>query len=183
MPVVTLTWLIGPLLLLCIVVFLSMRRASARRVTLDAARLRGRASEEGLAAAMSDALTRLRGQELAQQARHAALEEFLRQVVDGMPTGVLVLSPDGHVRLANGCAQRWLGLPDAAEGRVLWTLEGTDPLRQVAQACLEADSRRDALVTGPGEPATVVPVTAVPLRTPAGDVDGVLCVLHVERVA
>jgi len=182
MPLITYFWLVGPLLLLVFVVAYSMRRSAARRDTFDTARFRGQTSEAGLAAAMTDALTRLRGQELAHQARHEALDGFMRQVLEAFPSGVLVLGCEGNLRLANQEALRWLGVQALAEGQVLWTLDGTESLRHVAQACLQADARRDASVEGPGVPGTAVPVTTIPLRTPAGETDGVLCLVHVERV-
>ncbi|HTU99158.1 MAG TPA: hypothetical protein VMF13_01370 [Luteitalea sp.] len=176
-------WLVGPFILLALVVLLAARRASHRREALDAARLRGRHSEAGLASAMSEAITRMRGQELAQQARYAALDGFMRQVLETLPHGVFVLGPDGNLRIANGIALQWLGLTASVEGQVLWTLEGTDPLRSVARDCLDADARRDASLVGPGAPGAPVPVTAMPLRSHAGDPEGVLYLVHVERVA
>jgi PAS domain-containing protein len=183
MPLQTYLWLVGPLVLFCFVLALSVRRAAHRTATLEAARTRGRSSEAGLASAMSDALTRLRGQELAHQARYEALAGFFEQVVESLPGGLFVLGRDGNLRVANTEALRWLGLPTRVEGQVLWTLEGTEPLRRVAQECLERMARHDATVVGPGAPGAPVPVTAMPLRSPDGDVDGVLCLVHVERVA
>jgi PAS domain-containing protein len=183
MPIVTFLWLVGPLVLFCFVLAYSMRRAARRQQQLEASRFRGRTGEAGLASAMTDALTRMRGQDLAQQARFAALDGFLHQVVESLPHGLFVLGRDGNLRVANAEAVRWLGLRESVEGQVLWTLDGTEPLRAVAQACLQADARRDASVVGPGSPGAAVPVTALPLRGADGDVDGVLYLVHVERVA
>ena len=183
MPIVTYLWLVGSLVLVCLLFTYGMRRASRRQAYVQAVRFRGHTSEAGLASAMTDALTRMRGQELAQQARLEALNGFLHQVVENLPHGLFVLGRDGNLRVANAEALRWLGLPESVEGQVLWTLDGTEPLRAVAQACLEADARRDASVVGPGAPGFPVAVTALPLRAADGDVDGVLCVVHVERVA
>jgi PAS domain-containing protein len=183
MPIVTFLWLVAPLVLLCFAVVWAMRRAGLRREQFESARLRGRTSEAGLASAMSEALTRMRGQELAHQARFDALDGFLRQVVESLPHGVFVLGRDGNLRVANTEALRWLGLRTAAEGQVLWTLDGTEPLRSVAQECLQAAARRDTSLVGPGAPGAAVPVTAVPLRSPGGEPEGVLYLVHVERVA
>ena len=128
MPFSTLIWLAGPLILLCLIVGLAVRRAAQRRDAFDAARARGRHSEAGLASAMSEAITRMRGQ-------------------------------------------------------VLWTLEGTEPLRSVARDCLHADARCDASLVGPGAPGAAVRVTAVPLRSAGGDPEGVLYLVDVERVS
>ena len=183
MPIVTFMWLVGPLVFLCLVLAWAVRRATARREALERARFRGRTSEASLASAMSEAMTRMRGQELAHQARYEALDGFLRQVVESLPHGVFVLGTDGNLRLANAEALRWLGLRTAAEGQVLWTLDGTELLRSVAQDCLRAEARREASLVGPGAPGTAVPVIAVPLRAPGGEPEGVLYVVHVERVA
>jgi PAS domain-containing protein len=183
MPIVTYLWFVGLLALVCLLLVYGMRRATRRQTHVEAVRFRGRTNEAGLASAMTDALTRMRGQELAQQARLEALDGFLHQVVESLPHGLLVLGRDGNLRVANAEALRWLGLPDSVEGQVLWTLDGTEPLRAVAQACLQADARRDASVVGPGAPGSPVAVTALPMRAADGDVDGVLCLVHVERVA
>lgn len=183
MALVTYLWLVGPLVVLCLMLGWAMRRSMARRDALERARFRGRTSEAGLASAMSEAMTRMRGQELAQQARYEALEGFLRQLTESLPHGVFVLGTDGNLRLANAEALRWLGLRTAAEGQVLWTLDGTESLRSVAQECLQAAARRDATLVGPGAPGAAVPVTAMPLRAPGGEPEGVLYLVHVERVA
>ena len=183
MPIVTFMWLVGPLVALCFLIAYATRRATMRREALASARSRSRTSEAGLASAMTEALTRLRGQELAHQARYEALEGFLHQVVESLPLGIVVLGRDGNLRVANEEALRWLGLRTAAEGQVLWTLDGLDGLRAIAQQCLEVGARRDASLVGPGAPGTPVPVTAVPLRAPGAEPDGVVCLVHVERVA
>jgi PAS domain-containing protein len=183
MPTVIVLWLVAPLVFLGLALAYARRRASKRRDLLDAARVRGRTSDAGLTTAMTEALTRLRGQELAHQARHEALEGFFQQVVESLPLGMFVLGRDGNLRVANAEALRWLGLQGAAQGQVLWTLDGTEPLRVVAQSCLEEAVRRDASLVGPGAKGAPVPVTALPLRASEGSVDGVLYLVHVERVA
>ncbi len=183
MPLVTLLWLVGPLVVFCFVLAWSVRRASHRQDVLQAARARGRETEGGLTSAVTEALTRMRGQELAQQARYEALEGFLQQVVESLPLALFVLGRDGNLRVANAEALRWLGLAQSAAGQVLWTLDGTEPLRTVAEECLQTAARRDASLVGPGSSGARVPVTALPLRAADGDVDGVLYLVHVERVA
>jgi len=153
MPIVTYLWLLAPLVFLSVLVAYALRRASRRQEYLEAARFRGRTSEAGLASAMTDALTRMRGQELAQQARLEALEGFLHQVVESLPHGLFVLGRDGNLRVANGEALRWLGLHESVEGQVLWTLDGTESLRAVAQECLRvaAPVRGGKVLEAPAE--------------------------------
>ena len=183
MPFVTFLWFVLPLVFLCFVLAYAMRRTSKRQQRRETVRVRVRTSEAGLASAMTESQTRMRGQELAQQARYEALEGFLQQVVESLPLGLFVLGRDGNLRVANVEALRWLGLQASAEGQILWTLDGTESLRAVAQACLEAAARRDVSLVGPGAKGAAVPVTALPLRASDGDVDGVLYLVHVERVA
>ena len=100
----------------------------------------------------------------------------------------LTLAADGSLTAldldrSSGDAAFDRGLRESVEGQVLWTLDGTESLRAVAQECLRADARRDASLVGPGAPGAAVPVIAVPLRDSDGDVDGVLYLVHVERVS
>lgn len=178
-----LVWLIGPLLLLLVVLLWSWRRGAHHRARLQRARSHGARSEAALTQAMAEAVTRLRGQELAQRARFEALESFIRLVVDGLPAGIIVVSPQGHIRLANQWAADWLHLPEPMAGRILWNIAGTEALHELAVACLANQARRDGMASGPGNGDVSFPVTTVPLTTATGDVEGVLCLVHHERVS
>ena len=176
-------WLIGPLLLVLGFMLLSWWRATTRASSLRQARLQSRRSDAALSEALADAMTRLRGQELAQRARYDALDSFVHQIAEGLPAGIIVLSPQGHIRLANRWAVAWLQLPEPVAGRILWNVEGTETLRALTQASLDAHARRDGTVSAPGDGDRAFPVTTIPLTTPAGDVDGVMCLVHHERVS
>lgn len=183
MSLLSLAWLVGPLILLGLVVAVALRRGAYHRDRFDAARDRSRTSDASLAAAMSDALTRARGQELAVRARHDAFEAFVYQVVDHLPHGLFVVGCDGNLRMANAQALQWLGVDAPAQGQVLWTRDGTDAMRAVAEACRDAAERREAMLVGPGAPGTAVLVTTLPLRSADGVVDGVLCLIQPAHVA
>lgn len=176
-------WLIGPFLLVVGFMLLSWWRASSRAVVLREARLQSGRSDAALSAALADAMTRLRGQELAQRARYDALDAFVHQIAEGLPAGVIVLSPLGHVRLANQWATSWLRLSEPVTGRILWNTDGTETLRALAQASLETRARREGSVAGAGDDGRVFPVSAIPLTTTAGEVEGVMCLVHHERVS
>ena len=176
-------WLIGPFLLVVGFMLLSWWRASTRASTLLQARLQSQRSDSALSAALADAMTRLRGQELAQRARYDALDSLVHQIAEGLPAGIIVLSPLGHIRLANRWAAGWLHLPEPVIGRILWNVEGTETLRALAQASLDAEARRDGTVASAGDDGRVFPVTAVPLTTTTGEVEGVMCLVHHERVS
>lgn len=178
-----LIWLIGPFLLVIVVMLLSWRRAVHNGVRFQHARAQGTRSDAALSQAMAEAVTRLRGQELAQLARYEALEAFLQQIVDSVPAGIIVLSRQGHIRLANRWAIDWLHLPEPIVGRILWNVSGTEALHALASACLDARARQDGPVAAPGESDPPLPVTTVPLTTDSGDVDGVLCLVRHERVS
>lgn len=176
-------WLIGPFLLVVAFMLLTWWSASRNGARLRAARAQGERSDAALSQAMAEAVTRLRGQELAQRARYEALESFVAQVVEGLPSGVIVVSPQGHIRLVNEWAARWLRLPEPVAGRILWNVEGTAALRDLGAACLAAQARRDGTIAGPNTATAGLPVTTVPLRTAAGDIDGLLYLIHHENVS
>jgi nitrogen fixation/metabolism regulation signal transduction histidine kinase len=178
-----LVWMLGPLLLLAIVLMLSFRRASREGERLMEIRAHGGRSQAELTQTLAEAVTRLRGQELAQQARYEVLNGFLVQIVEGLPLGLILVSPQGHVRVINQWAARWLQVPEPVEGRILWNVAGTESLQELATACLDARQRQDGTAAGPSDAKAAFPVTAVPLQTPAGEVDGVLYLVHHERVA
>jgi PAS domain-containing protein len=178
-----LVWLIGPFLLLVVVMLLAWRRAAHNGARLRQARAQGARSDAALSEAMAEAVTRVRGQELAQRARYEALEAFLQQVVEGVPAGIIVLSRQGHIRLANRWAADWLRLEEPVVGRILWNVAGTTALHDLAVACLDAGTRRDGTAAAPGATDPQFPVTTVPLTTANGEVDGVLCLVHHERVS
>src|SRR5690606_28778854 len=110
---------------------LSWWRAARQGSRLRVARMNGARSDAALSDAMAEAVTRLRGQELAQRARFDALEAFIVQLAEGVPAGLIVVSPEGHIRLLNTWASQWLRVPEPVSGRVLWQLDGTDALRDL----------------------------------------------------
>lgn len=176
-------WLIGPFLLVVVFMLIAWRRAAAHGARFTRARAQSSRSDAALTQAMADAVTRLRGQDLARRAHYEALELFLQQIVEGLPSGVIVVSPQGHVRVANRWAASWLHLAEPVTGQLLWSLEGTEGLQSLATACVQTRARRDGTATGPGQADIEFPVTAVPLTTGTGDVDGVLYLVYHERVS
>jgi hypothetical protein len=176
-------WLIGPLVLLAIVLIVSFRRASVHGGRYRQARARAGHSQAGLNEAMAEALVRLRGQELAQRARYEAMDGFVHQIVESLSFGLIVVSPQGHLRLINQWAAGWLQVPEPVEGRILWNVAGAEPLRTLGSACLDARQRQDGTAAGPSDTGASFPVTAVPLQTSAGEVEGILYLVHHERVS
>jgi signal transduction histidine kinase len=68
-----------------------------------------------MAAAMQDAVARLRDKEQAQQARADASERLSEDIVSGLTSGLIVVTADGGMRIVNPAARQLLGLADNAD--------------------------------------------------------------------
>ena len=66
-----------------------------------------------MAAAMEEALQKLRTQERAMKARAEASERLSGEIIASLTSGLLVVGEDGMVRTLNPAGRRLLGLPDA----------------------------------------------------------------------
>jgi signal transduction histidine kinase len=64
-----------------------------------------------VAAAMAEAVTRLRTKEQAQQARADESERLSEDIVSGLTSGLMVVTADGGARIVNPAARRLLNLP------------------------------------------------------------------------
>src|SRR5688572_6571404 len=64
-----------------------------------------------MAAAMEEAVQRLRAQEQAMQARAEASEHLSEEIIASMSSGLMVVSEDRHVRTLNPAGRALLGLP------------------------------------------------------------------------
>jgi signal transduction histidine kinase len=98
--------------LLGIVVFAVFRfRNAAKRMGQTAAL---ESSESAfVAAAMAEAVTRIRTKEQAQQARADESERLSEDIVSGLTSGLMVVTADGGARTVNPAARRLLNLPTA----------------------------------------------------------------------
>jgi signal transduction histidine kinase len=66
-----------------------------------------------VAAAMAEAVTRMRTKEQAQQARADESERLSEDIVSGLTSGLMVVTADGGARIVNPAARRLLNLPTA----------------------------------------------------------------------
>ena len=66
-----------------------------------------------MAAAMEEALQKMRKQERAMQARAEASERLSGEIIASLTSGLLVVSQEGIVRTLNPAGQQLLGLPDS----------------------------------------------------------------------
>jgi signal transduction histidine kinase len=109
--------------------------AAARAATRDA-RQAG-AETAFMAAAMEDAVRKLRDGERAMKARAEASERLSSEIVASLTSGLLVVDGDGIVRTLNPAGQTMLGLgPSGWEGPYRDVLKNAGPLADVLEECL-----------------------------------------------
>jgi len=149
-----------------------------------AARAAAKAAHQGggetefMAAAMEDALTKMRTQERAMKARAEASERLSSEIIASMTSGLLVVAQDGIVRIVNPAGVRLLGLPDANGSRnyrdVLASASG---LADVIDECLTTAEPivRRAVRIEHGAGASYLGITVSPVRDEAGRAHGAIC--------
>ena len=132
-----------------------------------------------MAAAMEEAVQRLRAQELAMQERAEASEHLSEEIIASMTSGLLVVSEDRHVRTLNPAGGAMLGLsgesPSSAMDDVL---RSAAALAAAIDECLQSKRPvlRRTLQTQLRGGATVhLGVTVSPLRDPQGQEQGAIC--------
>jgi nitrogen fixation/metabolism regulation signal transduction histidine kinase len=90
-----------------------------------------------MAAAMEEALGKLRKREQALAARAEASERLSDEIIASLTSGLLVVGADRHVRSLNPAGRRMLGMPDADwTGNVKDVLAGAPPLAGLIDECL-----------------------------------------------
>jgi signal transduction histidine kinase len=138
----------------------------------------GRDERLFMAAALEDALARLKAQERAMTERAEASERLAADIVSSLTSGLLVVGLDGRLRMLNPAGRRLLGL--AADVRV----DDLDALAPGAPALVAlirealatgASSARQVLRMPGGEPAaTHFGVTVSPLSSGEGGTQGAI---------
>jgi PAS domain S-box-containing protein len=132
-----------------------------------------------MAAAMEDALSKLRNQERAMKARAEASERLSSEIIASMTSGLLVVNAAGEVRTLNPAGRRLLGLPDTDwTGTYRDVLAGATPLADVVDECLtsrRAIVRRTIQMTRAAGNATHLGVTVSPIRDEGGEPHGAIC--------
>jgi signal transduction histidine kinase len=151
---------------------------AAARATAKAAR-QGGGETAFMAAAMEDALTKMRSQERAMKARAEASERLSSEIIASMTSGLLVVWQDGIVRILNPAGARLLGLPDGNVARnYREVLSGAAPLVDVINECLttgEAIVRRSVRMDHAAAGASYLGITVSPVRDEAGNAHGAIC--------
>ena len=143
--------------------------AAARAATRDE---RTSGSETAfMAAAMEDAVRKLREGERAMKARAEASERLSSEIVASLTSGLLVVDRDGIVRTLNPAGQTMLGLADhRSEGPYREVLKDAGPLADVLEECLRTARpvvRRAVPLTGGKPRRTSASPSRRFVRTPA----------------
>jgi nitrogen fixation/metabolism regulation signal transduction histidine kinase len=150
--------------------------AAARAATRDDRKI---GSETAfMAAAMEDAVRKLRDGERAMKARAEASERLNSEIIASLTSGLLVVDRDGIVRTLNPAGQTMLGLPgNGWEGPYREVLKDAGPLADVLEECLTTSKpvvRRAVPLMGGA--ASHLGLTVSPIREEAGGTaHGVIC--------
>ena len=132
-----------------------------------------------MAAAMEQALERLRSQERAMKQRAEASEWLSQQIVASLTSGLLVVDAERRVQTLNPAGRRMLGLPDGLQPQQVGDLLRTvPPLRAVVEECMSTGRpvlRRTVQLVQPGGTVVHLGVSASPMRDDEARTNGVIC--------
>ena len=131
-----------------------------------------------MAAAMEEALARLKLREQALAARAEASERLSDQIIASLTSGLLVVDDDRRVRSLNPAGRRLLGLTEDWAGDLGDVLRVAPSLAEVVRECLEKGQpvRRRTLELEPREErASHLGVTVSPIGGAADATHGVIC--------
>ena len=150
--------------------------AAARAATRD--ERRAGTETAFMAAAMEDAVRKLRDGERAMKARAEASERLSSEIVASMTSGLLVVDGDGHIRTLNPAGQTMLGLTDRGwDGPYRQVLEHAGSLGDVLEECLRTATpvvRR--AIPMPAGRVSHIGLTVSPIRDVSTDAPhGVIC--------
>lgn len=165
-----------------VLVFAILRLAAAGRA---APRSLGEHSREHafVAAALEQAVSKLRDQERATSARAEAFERLNSEIVSSLTSGLLVVGLRGEVRILNPAGRRLLGVHDAEPPAQLSEFSPVvGPLTALIEQALaggEALGRRVVRLPGLRSQREVhFGVTVSPLRDAAQQVHGAVCLFN-----
>ena len=171
-----LTAIVG--VLAAVMAYAVLRLFAAAKAAARAQQMEG-AETAFMAAAMEDALRRLRAQERAMKDRAEASERLSGEIIASMTSGLLVVGADGHVRTLNPAGLKLLSLPDADwAGEFRDVLASAGPLADVIGECLDTARpivRRTVTLQGGATAASHLGVTVSPIRDHEGNAHGAIC--------
>jgi signal transduction histidine kinase len=133
-----------------------------------------------MAAAMEEAVAKLRSREQAMVARAEASERLSDEIIASLTSGLLVVGDDRHVKSLNPAGRRLLGMPVDADltGDLDDVLATAAPLARVVQECVATGQpirRRAVRVASRDDHPTHLGVTVSPIETPTGVPHGAIC--------
>lgn len=163
--------------LIGVLAFAVMRLIVAARDVAGARKVGGETAF--MAAAMEQALQRLRAQERAMKARAEASERLSEEIISSITSGLLVVGEDRVVGTLNPAGRRMLGLgPDTSSGAMRDVLRSAGPLATVIEECLASACpvlRRTIQTGTPGGDTAHLGITVSPLRDGSGNAHGAIC--------
>jgi nitrogen fixation/metabolism regulation signal transduction histidine kinase len=161
---------------LILMTVLLMRRSSG-----STARVRRREAGTEIAllsAALQEAVAKLKAQERATAARAEASERRAEQIVDELPSGLLVVNRDGKLETINPAARRILDISQPVAGlpsrHVLSEASGLADLIDEALTSARAIARRTVTI-GPALQRSHLGVSVSPMAHADGAVGAVVC--------
>jgi nitrogen fixation/metabolism regulation signal transduction histidine kinase len=153
--------------------FFDASRAAARRSGL------GGSETAFMAAAVEEAVSKLKSQERAMKARAEASERLSSEIIASMTSGLLVVAQDGSVRTINPAGRLLLRLPDEDPSGHFRTVLGTArPLAEAIEECLKTDRpivRRTIIIATPEGRTSHLGVTISPIREHGVGPHGAIC--------
>ncbi len=173
--VVGMTAIVGALS--AILVFALLRFVSAARNVREQSS--SSAGENAfLAAALQEAVAKLKTQERATAARAEASERLSEEIISSLTSGLLVVSLKGEVRIINPAGRRLLGVGDAHITGDYRQLIREPALSQVIDECLASKAavlRRTVHLPDEKNGPSRFGVTVSPLFDAAGALNGAVC--------
>jgi signal transduction histidine kinase len=163
--------LVGVLTFAVLRIFSAARSPALRATGADSAML---------AAALQDAVTKLKAQERAMAQRAEASERLSEEIIASLSSGLLVVSLDGKVQTVNPVGRRLLGIDEGQHRGVDYKqlLSHAAPVAALIEQCLRT---RQAIVRRsiemPAGPASTLNLgaTVSPLFGEASEVLGAIC--------
>lgn len=174
---IAMSGLVGLLLLVLILAVMRMR-AYTREARREAAG--ARTETAFMTSAMQEALTRLREQEKALQARAEASERFSGEIVNGITSGVMLVDAAERLRILNPAGRRLLGVSEPRLGHDMRQGLATVPaLADLVHEALQTQTptaRRLVKVAIEGKPAPLhLGITISPILDPDGSWQAMIC--------
>jgi PAS domain S-box-containing protein len=132
-----------------------------------------------MAAAVEQAVRRLREQERAMKERAEASERLSEQIIASLTSGLMVVTSDRSVQTLNPAGRRILGLPSHDERtRIVDVLQSAAPLGAVIEECLGTRRpvfRRSVQMRHPSGRAVHLGVTVSPIQDGDNAAGGAIC--------